>query len=217
MTPANRGLPRTAGWGYPEPYTRDLMKVLRSERFDLLGNSLAVLAGIAAPSRAKALVRWVEAECGALRACEDLAPDLPPCLFPYYRPGDPDWRPRYADYNRPGEYHNGGIWPFVCGFYVAALVAAGRPTLAARRLISLTELVRPARRSGPPSVPTSGTGPRTGPRRGRTGRLGRRRCISTPPAAWKIVVPPSSTLSDRDRGSMKGGLRASLTRSDESL
>lgn len=123
-------------------------KVMRSERFDLLGNSLAVLAGIASPSRAKELVRWVEAECGALRDRDDLAADLPPCLFPYYRPGDPDWRPRYAEYNRPGEYHNGGIWPFVCGFYVAALVAAGRPGIAARKLSSLTELVRPARKSG---------------------------------------------------------------------
>lgn len=120
-------------------------KVLRSERFDLLGNSLAVLAGIASASRAKALVRWVEAECEGLRQQGDLAPDLPPCLFPYCRAGDPDWRARYAEYNRPGEYHNGGVWPFVCGFYVAALVAAGRPRIAARKLISLTELVRAAR------------------------------------------------------------------------
>jgi hypothetical protein len=46
----------------------------------------------------------------------ELAVDLPPCLFPYILRHDPDWRPRYEQYNRPGEYHNGGVWPFVCGF-----------------------------------------------------------------------------------------------------
>ena len=28
--------------------------------------------------------------------------------------------------NLPHYYHNGGIWPFIGGFYVAALVKAGR-------------------------------------------------------------------------------------------
>jgi hypothetical protein len=97
-------------------------KVYRSERFDLLGNSLAILSGIASPSRAKELISWIEAECDSLRAKGDLAVNLPPNLFPYVRPEDPDWIPRYQQYNEPGEYHNGGIWPFVCGFYVGALV-----------------------------------------------------------------------------------------------
>jgi hypothetical protein len=121
-------------------------KVLGSERFDLLGNSLAVLSGIAAPSRADALVKWIESECEALRESGDLAVDLPPCLFPFLRPGDPDWRPRDAMFNQPGQYHNGGVWPFVCGFYIAALVAAGRHKLAASKLTSLTSLVRQARK-----------------------------------------------------------------------
>jgi glycogen debranching enzyme len=58
------------------------------------------------------------------------------------QPQDPDWRPRYAEYNPPGCYHNGGVWPFIGGFYVAALVAAGRMGLAERRLAALTDLVR---------------------------------------------------------------------------
>jgi hypothetical protein len=101
-------------------------KVHRSERFDLLGNSLAILSGIASPSRARELITWIETECDSLRENEDLAVDIPPNFFPYIRPGDPDWMPRYEKYNQPGEYHNGGIWPFICGFYIAALVAAGR-------------------------------------------------------------------------------------------
>jgi len=120
-------------------------KVYTSERFDLLGNSIAILSGIASASRAKELVSWIETECDALRRNEDLAVDLPPNLFPYIKPGEPDWIPRYERYNQPGEYHNGGIWPFVCGFYVAALVAAGRYRLAEKRLVALTKLVMPAR------------------------------------------------------------------------
>ncbi len=120
-------------------------KVYRSERFDLLGNSLAILTGIASASRARSLVSWVEAECKEMRKNGDLAVDLPPNFFPYVRPQDPDWVPRYAKYNQPGEYHNGGVWPFVCGFYVAALVAAGKYKLATKKLLVLTELVRPAR------------------------------------------------------------------------
>lgn len=120
-------------------------KVHRSERFDLLGNSLAILSGIASPSRAGELVSWIEAECQSLRVNKELAVDLSPNLFPYIKADDPDWMPRYKNYNRPGEYHNGGVWPFICGFYVAALVAAGRYRLAEKKLIALTELVRPAR------------------------------------------------------------------------
>lgn len=120
-------------------------KTLRSERFDLLGNSLAILSGIASHSRANAVISWIEAECAHLREKGELALDLPPCLFPYIQPTDPDWRERYEQFNQPGEYHNGGVWPFVCGFYVAALVAAGRFRLAEQKLIALMDLIRPAR------------------------------------------------------------------------
>jgi hypothetical protein len=118
-------------------------KLFHSDRFDLLGNSLAILTGIAPLDRAQDLVAWVEAECDAMRERKELAVDLPPCLFPYILRHDPDWRPRYQQFNRPGEYHNGGVWPFVCGFYVAACVAAGRIDLARRKLLALTELVKP--------------------------------------------------------------------------
>ena len=132
-------LPRSPGyalWAY---------KVHKGVGFDLLGNSLAILTGLAAPSRARRLVRWVEAQCADLRERGELTGMLPPCYLPYIRPGDADWRPRYARYNRPGEYHNGGIWPFIAGFYVAALVKAGHGRLAEKRLLDLVNLVRPAR------------------------------------------------------------------------
>ena len=117
-------------------------KIHSSERFDLLGNSLAILSGIASHSRAEEMISWVEEECENLRKSGDLAVDLPPNFFPYIKPEDPDWHPRYAIFNKPGEYHNGGVWPFVCGFYVAALVAAKKYILAREKLVSLTHLIK---------------------------------------------------------------------------
>lgn len=117
-------------------------KVLQSERFDLLGNSLAILTGIASRTRSRRMISWVEAECEVLRHRGLLAVNLPPCFFPFMQPDHPDWNRRDAEYNLPGEYHNGGVWPFVCGFYVASLVAAGRQRLAETRLLDLAALVR---------------------------------------------------------------------------
>jgi hypothetical protein len=132
---------------YKPYYALYSYKVYRSERFDLLGNSLAILSGIASPTRSEHLVTWIEDECKAMRQAEDLAVDLPPNFFPYIRPDDPDWMPRYEKYNQPGEYHNGGIWPFICGFYIAALVAAQKYKLAEKKLLSLTKLVKLSRQA----------------------------------------------------------------------
>lgn len=125
--------PYYAFWSY---------KVHSSERFDLLGNSLAILSGIASQSRADEMVSWIEEECSAMQHRGELAVNLPPNFFPYINPDDPDWHPRYAQFNNPGEYHNGGIWPFICGFYVAALVAAKRYTLAREKLVALTHCIK---------------------------------------------------------------------------
>jgi len=125
--------PYFAFWSY---------KIHSSERFDLLGNSLAILSGLATVSRAEEMIAWIEEECKEMRAKGELAVDLPPNFFPYIKPEDPDWMLRYAVYNNPGEYHNGGIWPFICGFYVAALVAAKKYKLAEQKLVALTELIR---------------------------------------------------------------------------
>jgi hypothetical protein len=125
--------PYYAFWSY---------KIHSSERFDLLGNSLAMLAGIASPSRTRDMVSWIEEECAGMRKGGDLAVDLPPNFFPFIKPEDPDWHMRYSTYNKPGEYHNGGVWPFICGFYVAALVAAKKYSLAAEKLTELTRCIR---------------------------------------------------------------------------
>lgn len=125
--------PYYAFWSY---------KIYSSERFDLLGNSIAILSGIASHSRAEEMISWIEEECRVMRENGDLAIDLPPNLFPYIKPDDVDWHVRYKIFNKPGEYHNGGIWPFVCGFYIAALVAAKRYALAKEKLIALTHCIK---------------------------------------------------------------------------
>lgn len=125
--------PYYAFWSY---------KIHSSERFDLLGNSLAILSGIASPTRANDMISWIETECENMKNKGELSVDLPPNFFPYTHPEDPDWHARYAHFNNPGEYHNGGIWPFICGFYVAALVAAKRYKLAEEKLVALTHLIK---------------------------------------------------------------------------
>lgn len=128
--------PYYAQWAY---------KVMASERFDLVGNSLAVVFGLAPRTRAKRIAGWVEEECDHLREKGELKGDLPPVLFPFIKPGEPDWHRRYDEFNRPGHYHNGGIWPWVAGLYVAALVAAGKNELAGKKLLSLAKLNKVSR------------------------------------------------------------------------
>ena len=132
-------------------YAAWFYKVLRDPRCDLLGNSLAILTGLADRGRAGEMLAWIEARCDAMREHGELAVDLAPCYFPFVQPSDPDWHPRYETYNLPGHYHNGGVWPFVCGFHIAAMVAAGEQQMAEAKLQSLTRLVRISRKLPPAS------------------------------------------------------------------
>ncbi|WP_286761668.1 glycoside hydrolase 100 family protein [Salegentibacter sp. UBA1130] len=134
-----RDKPYYAFWSY---------KIYNSERFDLLGNSLAILSGIASPKKADSIIEWIEKECTAMQSSGDLAVNLPPNFYPFIKPEDPDWHKRYADYNLPGNYHNGGIWPFICGIYIAALVGAKHFDLAEIKLIELTKLIKRSKTAG---------------------------------------------------------------------
>jgi len=125
--------PYYAFWSY---------KVYSSDRFDLLGNSLAILSGLTSALQSEEIISWVEKECANMIKKGDLAVELPPNFFPFVLPNDPDWHPRYENFNLPGNYHNGGVWPFICGFYVAALVAAERYSLAEEKLVALTKLIK---------------------------------------------------------------------------
>lgn len=133
---AIKNKPYYALWSY---------KVYSSDRFDLLGNSLAILSGLASQSKAEEMVEWIEKGCSSMRDSKLLAVNLTPNFFPFIQPNDADWLPRYEEFNKPGDYHNGGIWPFISGFFIAALVAAKLFDKAEMELLALTKLIKIAR------------------------------------------------------------------------
>jgi hypothetical protein len=88
------------------------------EWFDSLGNLLAILAGVADEERTRVILDLINRYSVAAAPMRSLTPAI--------QPGDSDWREYYGMLNLPQCYHNGGVWPFIGGFYVAALVRAGR-------------------------------------------------------------------------------------------
>lgn len=104
------------------------------EWFDTLGNLLAILSGVADAEKTALILDFIDRHNMADCPIRSLTPAI--------RPGDTDWRDYYSTLNAPHCYHNGGIWPFIGGFYIAALVKAGRLTQAATSFDKLTELNR---------------------------------------------------------------------------
>jgi hypothetical protein len=102
------------------------------EWFDSFGNILAILAGVADERQSALILDFIS------RYALDRWPLQ--SLTPAVRPGDSDWRDYYGALNVPHHYHNGGVWPFLGGFYVAALVKAGRAEAAALALQRLAQV-----------------------------------------------------------------------------
>jgi hypothetical protein len=111
-----------------------------ADRFDTLGNLLAILFGVADAVQAGKILDYIHG-CGL----DDPFPVR--AVYPVLQPGDQDWRDYYRvrNLNLPHHYHNGGAWPFIGGLYVAALVQAGRQAEAERQLSRLTDMVRAGR------------------------------------------------------------------------
>jgi GH15 family glucan-1,4-alpha-glucosidase len=104
------------------------------EWFDSLGNLLAILSGVADAEQSALILDFIDRH--------DLAFHPMRALYPPVEPGMPDWREYYSTLNLPHQYHNGGVWPFIGGFYVAALVKAGRHDAAKSALVRLAQLNR---------------------------------------------------------------------------
>ena len=102
------------------------------EEGDVFGNALAVLCGLA-DSRA------------GDRTLDGLERARASRLYPVRAVTHPIrrrsalWRPYMARHrqNEVWQYHNGGIWPMVGGFWIAALAAAGRRPQARLELVNL--------------------------------------------------------------------------------
>jgi hypothetical protein len=102
------------------------------EWFDSFGNLLAILAEVADEQQTGIILDFISRHSLDRRPLQSLTPAV--------RPGDADWRDYYGSLNAPHCYHNGGVWPFLGGFYVAALVKAGRHDAAAVALQNLAQL-----------------------------------------------------------------------------
>jgi hypothetical protein len=102
------------------------------EEGDVFGNVLAVLLGL---TDARATRRTLDAL--TLAGASDPYP-IRAVVRPIKR-ASLLWRPYMARHrqNLVWQYHNGGIWPMVGGFWVAALVASGRRQQARTELLKL--------------------------------------------------------------------------------
>ena len=94
-------------------------------RFDAMANVLVSLFGIADEDRSDKVDRHI--------ASEVIDPEvlLLPAFAPVITPKDEDWDELQMTFshtfkNAPYEYHNGGLWPLVTGFYAADLARRGK-------------------------------------------------------------------------------------------
>jgi len=93
-------------------------------RFDSLANVLASLVDVADDEQRAEVDRYIAAEV------RDTALHLVPAFHPVITPEDREWEELQMTFafsfkNAPYEYHNGGIWPMVNGFYAAHLARQG--------------------------------------------------------------------------------------------
>lgn len=103
-----------------------------SWRCDTLGNILAFLYGTLDSEKAHQTFKFM---LGV--GVNDPFPVAN--VYPVVSPGDPDWRPYYTVnlLNLPNHYHNGGIWPFVGGFWVKFVNKLGFRDMAIAELHKL--------------------------------------------------------------------------------
>lgn len=100
--------------------------------FDTLGNLLAIVTGLATPKIAKSILQYIEKnKINRPFPCKSIWPPI--------KRGDPEWHWYFetAECKTPYNYSNAGIWPFIGGFYVAALVKSGQYKKAEQELEKL--------------------------------------------------------------------------------
>ncbi len=102
------------------------------EEGDVFGNLLAILCGLADEAAGHRIVQ-------AVRTAQAAEPYPVRVTLQVLSRNDPLWRAYMGRHqqNQPHQYHNGGLWPFVGGFWVLALARLGRSDLAWRALEQL--------------------------------------------------------------------------------
>jgi glycogen debranching enzyme len=87
------------------------------EWFDSLGNLLAIVFDLATSQQANKILSHIKKK--------NIAYPFPiKAIYPPIRPKTKDWQPYFKDSEAgtPNHYSNGGIWTFIGGFYVLALI-----------------------------------------------------------------------------------------------
>jgi glycogen debranching enzyme len=105
--------------------------------FDSLGNLLAICSGLADKKQTKRILDFIEKK--------GISKPFPiKAMSPPIKKGSKEWQPYFSKClaAKPNYYLNGGIWPYIGGFYVAALVKAKRFTQAKKQLKLLAEVNR---------------------------------------------------------------------------
>ncbi len=116
--------------GYFLPYS---WKQEHGNWFDTAANCFAVAFGVADEDQAERILGYI-----TKHKLDEPYPVR--TIHPPIQPGDKDWREYYRtehELNLPDQYHNGGVWPWVGGLYVAALVRAGHRKKASDALVKL--------------------------------------------------------------------------------
>ena len=109
--------------------------------FDTFGNLLTIITGLATPKIAKSILRYIERKKIARPyACQ--------ALYPPLTPRDKEWYSYFSKSEARVPYHylNGGIWPFIGGFYVACLVKTKQFARAEKELMRLAKANREAKK-----------------------------------------------------------------------
>lgn len=105
------------GFYYPWAWKNHDDKREHEEWFDTTGNLLAIITGLATPAIAKNILKYIDKhKVASPFPCRAIDPPL--------KKGDPAWHDYFenCDAREPYHYLNGGVWPFIGGLYVTALI-----------------------------------------------------------------------------------------------
>lgn len=118
VTTANRALARSLEWVssdlIKQPYYISYMsRRAYGRRCDIFGNILALMFGLADEHQQISIEKY-------LLSIHVATPYPGRSLYPVIYPGEAEWQDGMATRAQdvPHQYHNGGIWPFIGGFWV---------------------------------------------------------------------------------------------------
>jgi glycogen debranching enzyme len=106
----------------------------KGDWFDSLGNILAILFDLASPSQSEKILKHIKQK-------KIDQPFPVKAIFPPITPKHKDWQPYYKDSEAGTPYHylNGGIWSYIGGFYILALIKQKKFDYAYTMLEKLAE------------------------------------------------------------------------------